>query len=208
MPCNRNYKPFHARYSLLLHLRSHTGEKPYKCTIPGCNRRFSRPENIKIHVRTHTGEKPYTCDFNGCQKRFSNYSDRAKHAKTHISARPYKCKFPGCEKCYTDPSSLRKHLKTHPKQLPTNIINTRYIIPAGVQETYMQKDPENSVTNTYQAPLFQLPSPSDLEGESNTDLLESIKQGKMQPIFIQNGTQQPMLMFVPISQAVVIKTLS
>lgn len=109
--CQREKKPFDARYKLITHLRCHTGEKPYKCDVKGCNRSFSRLENLKLHVRTHTGEKPYACHYENCNKRFNNTSDRAKHMKTHITRKPYACKIPGCTKSYTDPSSMRKHVK-------------------------------------------------------------------------------------------------
>ena len=52
----------------------------------GCNRAFARSENRKIHMRSHSGEKPFNCkyaqEFN-CTKKFSNSSDRAKHEQTH-----------------------------------------------------------------------------------------------------------------------------
>uniref|UniRef100_H3AVX8 GLIS family zinc finger 1 n=1 Tax=Latimeria chalumnae TaxID=7897 RepID=H3AVX8_LATCH len=111
--CVRRYKPFNARYKLLIHMRVHSGEKPNKCMFEGCNKAFSRLENLKIHLRSHTGEKPYLCQHPGCQKAFSNSSDRAKHQRTHLDTKPYACQIPGCTKRYTDPSSLRKHVKAH-----------------------------------------------------------------------------------------------
>ncbi|KAM7368987.1 hypothetical protein PAMP_013287 [Pampus punctatissimus] len=111
--CPRNFKPFNARYKLLIHMRVHSGEKPNKCTFEGCKKAFSRLENLKIHLRSHTGEKPYLCQHPGCHKAFSNSSDRAKHQRTHLDTKPYACQVPGCAKRYTDPSSLRKHVKSH-----------------------------------------------------------------------------------------------
>lgn len=111
--CSRQRRAFNARYKLVIHMRVHSGEKPNKCTFPGCNKAFSRLENLKIHMRSHTGEKPYLCQHIGCPKAFSNSSDRAKHQRTHQDTKPYACQVPGCPKRYTDPSSLRKHFKQH-----------------------------------------------------------------------------------------------
>ncbi|XP_055520289.1 zinc finger protein GLI1-like isoform X1 [Leucoraja erinacea] len=111
--CSREQRPFKAQYMLVVHMRRHTGEKPHKCTFEGCNKAYSRLENLKTHLRSHTGEKPYMCEHEGCNKAFSNASDRAKHQnRTHSNEKPYVCKIPCCTKRYTDPSSLRKHVKT------------------------------------------------------------------------------------------------
>ncbi|CAH8593437.1 unnamed protein product [Schistosoma turkestanicum] len=82
--CRRQFKPFNARYKLIVHLRIHNGDRPNKCTYPGCFKSFSRLENLKIHIRSHTGERPFLCQQDGCDRTFSNSSDRAKHQRTHI----------------------------------------------------------------------------------------------------------------------------
>lgn len=108
--CARSERGFNARYKMLVHVRTHTKEKPHHCTE--CPKSFSRAENLKIHIRSHSGEKPYVCSVEGCNKAYSNSSDRFKHTRTHSTEKPYVCKFPACNKRYTDPSSLRKHVKT------------------------------------------------------------------------------------------------
>ncbi|XP_034824086.1 zinc finger protein GLIS3-like [Maniola hyperantus] len=109
--CSRPQRGFNARYKMLVHVRTHTNERPHTCNQ--CQKSFSRAENLKIHLRSHSGEKPYVCPYEGCGKAYSNSSDRFKHTRTHTVDKPYCCKVPGCNKRYTDPSSLRKHVKTY-----------------------------------------------------------------------------------------------
>lgn len=109
--CPRTDRGFNARYKMLVHIRTHTKEKPHQCHE--CLKSFSRAENLKIHIRSHSGEKPYVCPVEGCNKAYSNSSDRFKHTRTHTMTKPYQCKVLGCNKRYTDPSSLRKHVKTY-----------------------------------------------------------------------------------------------
>ncbi|XP_010862991.1 early growth response protein 1-B [Esox lucius] len=62
------------------HVRIHTGHKPFQCTI--CLRSFSRSDHLTTHTRTHTGEKPFSCEV--CGKRFARSDERKRHGRVHV----------------------------------------------------------------------------------------------------------------------------
>ena len=65
-----------------MHMRTHTGEKPYLCSEPGCTAAFSQNANLGKHMRTHTGEKPYLCSEPGCHAAFVQKA----HLDSHMHA--------------------------------------------------------------------------------------------------------------------------
>ena len=51
--CQYCLKTFNRPSSLKIHTYSHTGERPFVCTVPGCNRSFSVASNLKRHTKVH-----------------------------------------------------------------------------------------------------------------------------------------------------------
>merc|ERR1719187_699944 len=101
-------------------MRSHTGEKPYQCSV--CEKRFSIKNSLNKHMRIHTGEKPYHCSI--CEKRFSQNKYLINHMRTHTGEKPYQCSI--CEKSFNQLCNLNMHSRIHTglKQSDNNIIKS------------------------------------------------------------------------------------
>ncbi|KAJ0404276.1 hypothetical protein ATCC90586_001433 [Pythium insidiosum] len=122
--CPTCQKQFRGRSELQNHVRTHTGEKPLKCSFAGCNKRYAHSSNLRAHERTHAGIKPYACHYDGCGKSFAHSVSLKEHIWMHAGFQPYVCPYEGCEKKFTQVSNFARHKKTHEKEERRDIIES------------------------------------------------------------------------------------
>ncbi len=84
--CFKSYRQFG---DLVIHMRRHTKEVPFKCSF--CKKKYIGRQALTYHIATHTNETPFSCF--ECDKEFKTSCQLKGHMSTHTKEQRYFCQF-------------------------------------------------------------------------------------------------------------------
>ena len=122
--------------------------KTIKCTYPGCDKAYNRPARLAAHFRSHTNDRPFKCTYPegshsaerkyscaapDCGKSFLTATRLRRHQAVHEGQERYRCRdFPPCNQTFRKHQTLQRHIRSE------------HLHVAAFQCT--QKDPQTGIT--------------------------------------------------------------
>jgi uncharacterized Zn-finger protein len=157
----------------------------HRCTEPGCNRRFNRKYTLIEHMKTHTGEKSHVCPLRSCGKRFSTSGNLSRHKRLHGYIEPLECPVEGCLSSFPSNNKLEKHMKFHLGSAvhvcTINHCGKTFSTVGNLNRHVKNQHLDEVSTSSSSSSEFSVPSPTSTEQQSTTAsytalLLESSMQ--------------------------------
>ncbi len=104
---------------LKAHHNYHTGNRPVKCTVFGCDKAFVGRESLTTHIKcVHNSERVIKCDILKCIRRAKIVKKMKPTIKILSDDKPYACEYPDCTYRSRTRQSLREHRLTHCERYP------------------------------------------------------------------------------------------
>ncbi|XP_047003740.1 zinc finger protein 761-like isoform X4 [Schistocerca americana] len=94
------------RNAFLEHMRSHTGDRPFRCDK--CSASFACSARLTVHQKSVHGPRTYQCTT--CSKAFQTKHHLERHQVIHTKKRPFKC--PYCSYSCNAQGNMIKHVRT------------------------------------------------------------------------------------------------
>ncbi|XP_067870263.1 gastrula zinc finger protein XlCGF49.1-like [Heterodontus francisci] len=103
---------FKSKNDLLQHQRTHSGERPFTCSV--CGKGFTQPSHLHAHQLVHTDDRPFYCS--DCEKSFKSKNDLLQHQRAHTGEKPFTCSV--CGKGFSRSSRVLRHQQVHTREKP------------------------------------------------------------------------------------------
>lgn len=198
--CKYCGKVFGSDSALQIHIRSHTGERPFKCNI--CGNRFSTKGNLKVHFQRHRAKYPHVkMNPNPVPEHLDKFhppleppSGSQSPTRSQSPLGPFPSLTTGpymnpgasgsCNILPTSSMGQKSHLQTSFTHSIPNMIQTALDLKAKINQTkeYLAASNNNGNGGNNDRSLGSLMSQMELQSKVGMEFLQQLKHSHSQPI--------------------------